>query len=245
MHGAREMAREWSRDVLSALPELTEVDVAVFAPATLVGTLAELAAGSGLAVGGQDLSQHESGAHTGDLSGAMLKEAGATAVLVGHSERRNDHGETDELVAEKAERALAIGLHPIVCVGETLGEREREQTESVVVRQFKAVAQRLGEEGVAQITLAYEPVWAIGTGHTATPEQAQEVHGLLRHRLRVLSDRIAAETRILYGGSVKGANAAELFAMADIDGGLIGGASLEAEDFLPICRAAHDSRSAT
>ena len=243
MHGSRSSAREWVRDVTAELSDLDAVDAAVFPPATLIATAADAAGNSSLAVGGQDVSEHESGAHTGDVSVAMLSEAGASMVIVGHSERRADHGESDDLVASKAAQALAGGLQPVICVGETLAEREAGQTEAVVARQLDAVVAALGADGLAASVLAYEPVWAIGTGKTATPDQAQAVHDFLRRRLATVDDRMASEMRILYGGSVKGANARELFDMADIDGGLIGGASLAAEDFLPICRAAQDLRS--
>lgn len=189
-----------------------------------------------VSLGAQDCSVHTAGAHTGEVSVEMLAEFGCRYVIVGHSERRADHHESDELVAAKAARALEGGLVPIVCVGETLAEREAGQTEAVVLRQLRAVTDRLGEQ-TAQIVLAYEPVWAIGTGKTATPEQAQEVHAVLRRHLRAVSPA-AGDITVLYGGSVKPDNAAELFRQPDIDGGLIGGASLKAEDFLAIVDAA-------
>jgi triosephosphate isomerase len=190
-----------------------------------------------VAWGGQDLSLHESGAYTGEVSGAMLRDFGCQFVIVGHSERRSLHGETDAIVAGKALQALACGLTPIVCVGETLEEREAGHTDSVVSRQLKAVLDVLGQQ-LGKIVVAYEPVWAIGTGKTATPEMAQQVHAQLR-RLLVGADAIAGNgVRLLYGGSMKPDNARDLLAMADIDGGLIGGASLRAEDFLAIARSA-------
>lgn len=212
-------------------------DVAVCVPAVYLAQVQLLLAGQGgIALGAQDVSQHESGAYTGDVSAAMLKELGARYVIVGHSERRQYQGETDAQVAIKAQRALAAGLTPIVCVGETLQEREQGETESVVGRQLSAVIQLNGER-LADLVVAYEPVWAIGTGRTATPEQAQAVHAALR-ALLAAADLQAAGVRILYGGSMNAGNAAELLAQPDIDGGLIGGASLKARDFLKIIETA-------
>ena len=212
-------------------------DVAVCVPAVYLAQVQLLLAGQGgIALGAQDVSQHESGAYTGDVSVAMLKELGARYVIVGHSERRQYQGETDAQVAVKAQRALAAGLTPIVCVGETLREREQGETESVVSRQLSAVIQLNGER-LADLVVAYEPVWAIGTGRTATPEQAQTVHAALR-ALLAAADLQAAGVRILYGGSMNAGNAAELLAQPDIDGGLIGGASLKARDFLKIIETA-------
>ncbi len=212
-------------------------DVAVCVPAVYLAQVQLLLAGQGgIALGAQDVSQHESGAYTGDVSAAMLKELGARYVIVGHSERRQYQRETDAQVAVKAQRALAAGLTPIVCVGETLREREQGETESVVSRQLSAVIQLNGER-LADLVVAYEPVWAIGTGRTATPEQAQTVHAALR-ALLAAADLQAAGVRILYGGSMNAGNAAELLAQPDIDGGLIGGASLKARDFLKIIETA-------
>ena len=191
--------------------------------------------GSPIAWGAQDLSERPSGAYTGDVSAAMVAEFGCTYAIVGHSERRSLHGESDELVARKAEATLAAGLKPIVCVGETLAQRDAGETEAVVLRQLDAVIARLGV-GVTKAAVAYEPVWAIGTGRTAKPEQAQEVHKLLRQRLRK-ADKAAAEVLLLYGGSVKADNARALFACPDIDGGLVGGASLKAEEVLTSAHA--------
>lgn len=212
-------------------------DVAVCVPAVYLAQVQLLLAGQGgIALGAQDVSQHESGAYTGDVSAAMLKELGARYVIVGHSERRQYQGETDAQVAVKAQRALAAGLTPIVCVGETLRAREQGETESVVSRQLSAVIQLNGER-LVDLVVAYEPVWAIGTGRTATPEQAQAVHAALR-ALLAAADLQAAGVRILYGGSMNAGNAAELLAQPDIDGGLIGGASLKARDFLKIIETA-------
>jgi triosephosphate isomerase (TIM) len=210
--------------------------VAVCVPAPYLAQVQMLRTGSALEVGAQDVSQHEQGAYTGEVSAAMLKEFGVRYAIVGHSERRQYHGETDALVAEKARVALAAGITPIVCVGETLAEREAGKTEEVVKRQMAAVIHTNGH-CISEIVVAYEPVWAIGTGRTATPEQAQQVHALLRAQLKAAtehSDRI----QLLYGGSMNAANAASLLAQPDIDGGLIGGASLKAADFLQIIAAA-------
>ncbi len=210
-------------------------EVAVCAPFPYLADVALSLQGSAIASGAQDCSAHESGAYTGEVSAAMLAEYGCRYVIVGHSERRALHGEGDTLVADKAKIALAKGLTPIVCVGESLAERESGQTETVVKRQLSAVIHTLGH-CISQIVVAYEPVWAIGTGKTATPDQAQAVHALLRAQLKAASEK-AGEMKILYGGSVKPDNAATLFSQADIDGGLIGGASLKAADFVAICRA--------
>lgn len=215
-------------------------DVAVCVPFPYLGQCRQLLEVSNIALGAQDCSVHSSGAHTGEVSVAMLQDFGCRYVIVGHSERRADHHESDSLVAAKAERALEVGMTPIVCVGESLAERESGETATVVLRQLQAVTHLLGGQ-TAGIVVAYEPVWAIGTGRTATAAQAQEVHALLRAHLRKVSEA-AGEVRILYGGSVKPDNAAELFAQPDIDGGLIGGASLKATDFLAIAGAAHDRR---
>jgi triosephosphate isomerase len=190
--------------------------------------------GSGIAWGAQDVSEQPGGAHTGDVSAAMVAEFGCTYAIVGHSERRAQHGESDAVVARKAAAALAVGLKPIVCVGETLAERDAGQTEAVVLRQLDAVVAQLADR-LAQAVIAYEPVWAIGTGHNATPEQAQAVHALLRQRLREAG--LVAGVPLLYGGSVKAGNARALFSRPDVDGGLVGGASLDAAEFLAIANA--------
>lgn len=210
--------------------------VAVCVPAPYLAQVQMLRAGSQLELGAQDLSQHEQGAYTGEVSAAMLKEFGVRYAIVGHSERRQYHGETDTVVAEKAKVALAAGITPIVCVGETLAEREAGRTEEVVKRQMAAVIHTNGH-CISEIVVAYEPVWAIGTGRTATPEQAQQVHALLRAQLKAATEH-ADRVRILYGGSMNAGNAATLLAQPDIDGGLIGGASLKAPDFLQIIAAA-------
>jgi triosephosphate isomerase (TIM) len=236
MHGSRAGNAALLAGVLQARPLACEVAVCV--PYPFLGDTAVSLAETGLHWGAQDCSMHEQGAFTGEVSVAMLQEFGCRYVIVGHSERRALHGETDQLVADKAKICLAHGVTPIVCVGETRTQRESGQTDDVVKRQMATVIQTLAH-CAGEIVVAYEPVWAIGTGLTATPEQAQAVHGLLRAQLRAATGERAAEMKILYGGSVKPDNAATLFGQADIDGGLIGGASLKAADFVAICRAAH------
>jgi triosephosphate isomerase len=210
--------------------------VAVCVPAPYLAQVQMLRAGSQLELGAQDVSRHEQGAFTGEVSAAMLKEFGVRYALVGHSERRQYHGETDAVVADKAKAALAAGVTPIACVGESLAEREAGKTEEVVKRQMAAVIHANGH-CISEVVVAYEPVWAIGTGRTATPEQAQQVHALLRAQLKAATEHVD-RIRILYGGSMNAANAASLLAQPDIDGGLIGGASLKAADFLQIIAAA-------
>ncbi|MDP9901488.1 triose-phosphate isomerase [Variovorax ginsengisoli] len=212
-------------------------DVAVCVPAPYLAQVQALLSGSPIALGAQDVSAHPQGAFTGEQSAAMLGEFGVRYAIVGHSERRQYHGETDETVAAKAAAALAKGITPIVCVGETLAEREAGRTEEVVKRQLAAVIHVNGH-CISEIVVAYEPVWAIGTGVTASPEQAQAVHAVLRAQLHHAASEHAAGIQILYGGSMNATNAATLLAQADIDGGLIGGASLKAPDFLQIIAAA-------
>ncbi|WP_394787990.1 triose-phosphate isomerase [Rhodoferax sp.] len=213
-----------------------ECGVAVCVPAPYWAQAQVLLASSAIDLGAQDVSQYAAGAFTGELSAAMLKEFGVRYAIVGHSERRLYHGETDAVVAAKTQAALANGITPIVCVGETLAEREAGHTEEVVKRQLAAVVHTNGH-CISEIVLAYEPVWAIGTGKTATPEQAQQVHALLRAQLHAASNQ-SDRIQILYGGSMNAANAAQLLAQADIDGALVGGASLKAADFLAIVSAA-------
>jgi triosephosphate isomerase len=234
MHGSRPANAELLAGILAARPYAA--DVAVCAPFPYLGETAVALAASGIGWGAQDCSAHEQGAYTGEVSAAMLAECGCRYAIVGHSERRAYHAESDSLVADKAAAALAHGVTPIVCVGETLAERDAGRTEEVVARQLAAAIDKLGER-VAGIVVAYEPVWAIGTGRTATPAQAQQVHRALRAQLQAAAAG-GGGVRILYGGSVKPDNAAELFGQPDIDGGLIGGASLKAVDFVTICRAA-------
>ena len=211
-------------------------DMALCAPAPYLAQMQALLQGSPIAWGSQDVSAHEQGAYTGEVSVAMLKDFGCRYAIVGHSERRQCQGETDDVVAAKAQCALAAGVTPIVCVGETLAQREAGETESVVKRQLAAVIHAVGH-CITEIVVAYEPVWAIGTGKTATPEMAQAVHAVLRAQLAAASTN-AKRVHILYGGSMNAANAASLLAQPDIDGGLIGGASLKSADFLQIVAAA-------
>jgi triosephosphate isomerase len=211
--------------------------MALCAPAPYLAQLQALLKDSAIAWGAQDVSAHEQGAYTGEVSAAMLRDFACRYAIVGHSERRQYHGETDVTVATKAQRALALGITPIVCVGETLAEREGGQTESVVKRQLAAVIHAVAH-CTSEIVVAYEPVWAIGTGKTATPEMAQQVHAVLRAQLSAATQH-PERVHILYGGSMNAANAASLLAQPDIDGGLIGGASLKAADFLQIVAAAH------
>jgi triosephosphate isomerase len=214
-------------------------DVVVCPPYVYLHQVEQGLAGSGAELGAQNVSHREAGAFTGEITAEMLVEAGARWVIVGHSERRvPHHGEDDEIVAAKAERAFAVGLKPIVCVGETLDEREAGRTEAVIGTQLAAVLRRCPPAQLARGAIAYEPVWAIGTGRTASPEQAQQVHAAIRAQLAMQDAAAAPAVRLLYGGSVKPSNAAALFAQPDIDGGLIGGASLVAADFLSICAAA-------
>jgi triosephosphate isomerase len=234
MHGSRAANAELLAGILAARP--FTADVAVCVPYVFLTETAATLAASDVRWGAQDVSQHEQGAYTGEVSAAMLQELGCRYTLVGHSERRAYHAESDQLVAQKAQAALARGVTPIVCVGETLAERDAGQTEAVVKRQLAAVIHTLAH-CAAEMVVAYEPVWAIGTGRTATPEQAQAVHAVLRAQLQAATGH-GERMKILYGGSVKPDNAATLFAQADIDGGLIGGASLKAADFVAICRAA-------
>ncbi len=211
--------------------------VAVCVPAPYLAQVQALLAGTAIALAAQDVSQHASGAFTGEVAADMLREFGTRYCLVGHSERRQYHGESDLTVALKAQRALAAGVTPIVCVGETLAQREAGQTEEVVKRQLAAVIHTNGH-CISEIIVAYEPVWAIGTGKTATPQEAQQVHAVLRSQLRAATPH-ADRVQILYGGSMNAANAAQLLSQPDIDGGLVGGASLKPADFLTIITAAH------
>ncbi|MEO7430493.1 MAG: triose-phosphate isomerase [Dokdonella sp.] len=236
MHGSRAMARE----LVDAIADVASsgVEIVVLPPFPYLDTMIARHASSGIAFGGQDLSENVQGAYTGDVSGSMLKDLGCRYVLVGHSERRHYHEESNEQVAAKFVSAQVAGLIPILCVGETLGEREADATEAVIGRQIDAVLTLSGVQSLAHAVVAYEPVWAIGTGKTASPEQAQAVHAFVRDKISGLDATIASSLRLLYGGSVKPANAAELFGQADVDGGLIGGASLVAAEFLAICAAA-------
>lgn len=237
LNGSLAANRELLHGVIAGLPA-TGVEVMVCPPAVYLAPVAAELAATAVLLGAQDVSAHGQGAFTGEVSAAMLRDVGCTHTLIGHSERRTLFGDTDDAVAAKFVAARSASLQPVLCIGETLDERGAGQTMHVVGRQLDAVLNAVGADGFAGAIVAYEPVWAIGTGQTATPEQAQEVHAAIRARLAAADAKLAAETRILYGGSVKGANAAELFSMTDIDGGLIGGASLKAGDFLAICEAA-------
>jgi len=237
MHGSRAMVSELLQGLLQGTGNESAVDMAVFPPFPYLADTQALLKGSSISWGGQNLNPAPQGAHTGEVSASMLLDFGCSHVLVGHSERRTIYGETDEGVADRFEAALAAGLEPVLCIGETLEERENGETESVVDRQLQAVLSRCGIAGFNRAIVAYEPVWAIGTGMTASPDQAQAVHAFIRDKFASQDDIIAGQLRILYGGSVNGSNAADLFARKDIDGGLVGGASLKVEDFLAIRNA--------
>lgn len=223
--------------VAAGMAKLPEVDCAVCVPFPYLAQAQQLLRGTPVKWGAQNVHQLEKGAYTGEVAASMLCDFGCRYVIVGHSERRSLYGETSQLVAEKFAAAQKTGLVPILCVGETLEQREKDSTEAVVAEQLDAVIKLLGVLSLRNAVLAYEPVWAIGTGKTASPQQAQAVHAFIRQRIAGLDGQVAQGLCILYGGSVKAANAVELFAMPDIDGGLIGGASLVAEEFLAICRA--------
>jgi triosephosphate isomerase (TIM) len=233
MHGSHKANAELLTAIQAAGP--VQADMAVCVPFPYLSETAVGLSGSNIRWGAQDCSAHEQGAYTGEVSAVMLREFGCSYVIVGHSERRAYHHESDQLVADKAKIALAHGITPIVCVGETLAERDAGQTQAVVMRQLSAVIHTLAH-CVGEMVVAYEPVWAIGTGKTASPAQAQTVHALLRAQLQAATPH-ANKMRLLYGGSVKPDNAQELFSQADIDGGLIGGAALKAADFVAIGRA--------
>ena len=238
MYGSLAANQVLLEELVAGVVGLSEVGVAVCVPFPYLAQAQQCLAGSPVVWGAQNLSEYEGGAYTGEVAGSMLIEFGCQYVIVGHSERRALFGDNDDRVADKVGRALACGLMPILCVGETLEEREAGRTVAVVVRQLAAVLRKVGVAAFAQVVVAYEPVWAIGTGKTASAVQAQEVHAAIRAEIAAEDSAVAEKVKILYGGSVKPGNAAELFAMPDIDGGLIGGAALVAQDFLAICRAA-------
>jgi len=237
LHGSRQFATDLVSDLVASLP-IEGVEVVILPPLPYLGELVEAFEGRAIAFGSQDVSSNEKGAYTGEVSAAMLAEVGARFGLVGHSERRQYHNETSELVARKFAAALHAGLAPVLCVGETLEQREAGQTEQVIAAQLAPVLALVGPAGFQHAVVAYEPVWAIGTGRTASKEQAQQVHAFIRGEVAKLDARIADSLPILYGGSVKPDNAGELFAQPDVDGGLVGGASLVAADFLAIATAA-------
>lgn len=238
MNGSRSSIKELLEGVKAGMGNVKSAEVAVCAPSIYLADVSEQCSGSAVAWGGQNLSTEAKGAFTGEISADMLLDVKCEYVIVGHSERRTLYGETDELVAEKFEVARKAGLKPILCIGESLEERESGVTIDVCARQINAVIEKSGVEALTDGVIAYEPIWAIGTGVTATPEQAQETHAAIRKMIAEKDASVAEKVRIQYGGSMNAANATELLAMEDIDGGLIGGASLKAEDFLAICTAA-------
>jgi len=237
MNGSLDSVRALVRDVCAGVASGSPAEVAVCPPSIYIPEVSRLLTETTVELGAQNVSDQESGAFTGEISATMLKDYNCRYVIVGHSERRNIYGEADEFVARKFTRASQTGLTPILCVGELLEEREAGITEEVIARQLDAVIDAAGVSAFTNAVIAYEPVWAIGTGRNATPDQAQEVHAFIRLRLARNDDNIADHIRILYGGSVKADNAKEIFSMVDVDGGLIGGASLQADDFLSICRS--------
>lgn len=237
MNGSSQSIQSLMEGVKQGLSSVKNAEVAVCPPFVYLQQVSALVAGTPIALGAQNVSDQDPGAFTGEVAIDMLRDFNCTYVIVGHSERRAIYKESDELVAKKFAKVQAAGLTPILCVGELLEEREAGQTEAVVKRQLEAVINLQGVASLEKAVIAYEPVWAIGTGKTATPQQAQEVHAFIRTLIAQRDAGVAEKVRIQYGGSVKGSNAAELFAMPDIDGGLIGGASLKADDFLAICKA--------
>ncbi|MEE9328446.1 MAG: triose-phosphate isomerase [Cocleimonas sp.] len=236
LNGSKDSIQELLKGILAGMPE-AKADVAVCAPYIYIPLVEEILSGTEIGYGSESISEHDSGAFTGEIAGSMLKEFSCQYAIVGHSERRTLFGEQDADTANKFAAARKHGLTPILCIGELLEERESGTTEEVVARQLDAVIELEGVEALNDAVIAYEPVWAIGTGMTASPQQAQDVHAFIRGKIAALNAGVAEKVQILYGGSVNGGNADELFAMEDIDGGLIGGASLKAEDFLAICRA--------
>ncbi|MEJ2603371.1 MAG: triose-phosphate isomerase [Gammaproteobacteria bacterium] len=238
MHGSLAANRELVENILAGAGRAPGVEFLVCPPAPYLGSVGRQLEGSGIALGAQTVSEHAAGAYTGEVAASMLADLGCRYVIVGHSERRTIYGETDDTVSAKFEAAQREKLVPVLCVGETLEQREAGETEAVIGRQLGTVMDRVGVDAFRAAVIAYEPVWAIGTGRTASPDQAAEVHTYIRSLVASRDEAIAGALRILYGGSVKPDNAAGLFARADIDGGLIGGASLQAEAFLAIGEAA-------
>ncbi len=241
MNGSQSTALALCHDLISGTGSLTGIEVLICPPAILLHRVSQALEASSISTGAQDIDEHESGAYTGQIAASMVRDAGGICTILGHSERRTLYGESDARVAAKVNVARSQGLMPIVCVGETRKEREDHLTEKVVIRQVDSILEGCGIDTFQQGVIAYEPVWAIGTGLTATPDQAQAVHALIRHRLGQQDADMAARCRILYGGSMKSGNAAELLEQPDIDGGLVGGASLMATEFLAICQAASDT----
>lgn len=238
MNGTRASSQQLLADILAGLPADCRADVGVCPPALFIPEIAAALSGKTVRLGAQNVADQDAGAYTGEISAPMLREFNCSLAIVGHSERRAIYGETDALVAARYAKAIAHGVTPILCVGETLEEREANATFAVIDQQMNAVLELCGIESLRQAVIAYEPVWAIGTGRTASTEQAQEVHAYIRAQLAAQNAEVAAGVQILYGGSVKADNAAALFGQADVDGGLIGGASLDAQSFLAICLAA-------
>jgi triosephosphate isomerase len=238
MHGSRAANEALLGELGERVKPEWQVGVAVFPPYVYLADAVRMLEEADIDVGAQDVCVHPVGAFTGQVSASMLKDVGCRYVIVGHSERRRLYHDDDTLVARKFGAVLSVGLSPVLCVGETLEEHEAERTEAVVARQLDAVTAMNGVKSLGSALIAYEPVWAIGTGRTATPEQAQAVHAYVRHRIYRQDAKVSTEVRILYGGSVKASNAAELFSMPDVDGGLVGGASLSADEFLQIIAAA-------
>lgn len=237
MNGTKASAQALLSGVVTGAASISKAEIVVCPPFPFLSLSEQLLTSSSVQLGAQTVSTESSGAYTGEVSASMLAEFGCRYVIIGHSERREYYGETDEIVAKKLSACLAQGLTPILCVGESLQQREQNQTESVIAGQIDGIVSRIGIDAFNQIEIAYEPIWAIGTGMTATPEQAQAVHAFIRQRIAKDSQVIAEKIRILYGGSMKAANAHDLLSQPDIDGGLIGGASLVADDFLAICQA--------
>lgn len=237
MNGSSASVSELIEGIKAGAGEIS-AEVAVCPPFVYISTIATAIAGSAIKLGAQNMCDQDSGAFTGEVSGPMLKDIGCEYVIIGHSERRTLYGETDEVTAAKYGAVLKNGLKPVFCIGETLAERESGVTNEVIARQIDAIISSDGVGSLANAVLAYEPVWAIGTGKTATPEQAQDVHAFIRGKIAELDAGVAEGLRILYGGSMNPGNAADLIAQPDIDGGLIGGASLKPNDFLAICKAA-------
>jgi len=237
MNGTRESATQLVNAILQDSALSAKMEIVICPPFVYLAEMAKLLKGSALVLGAQDMCAEGNGAYTGEISGSMLRDVDCRYVIVGHSERRTLYGEDDAMVARKFMAALKAELTPILCVGESLNQRQRGETHTVIMRQLTAVLDATGIYAFEKAVVAYEPVWAIGTGKTATPAQAQEVHALIRAGISTGDARIASAIRLVYGGSVKASNAAELFHMPDIDGGLVGGASLEAHEFLAICKA--------
>lgn len=239
LNGSTQQNKDLLEGILGGLQDVKKAEIAVCSPFIYIPQVADLLNGTAVSYGAQNVSEYDSGAYTGEISAPMLKEFGCKYAIVGHSERRSIFGESDQQVAAKFMSAQKSGIRPILCVGELLEERETGETQNVVAKQLDAVLAAAGVDALKDAVIAYEPVWAIGTGKTATPEQAQEVHAFIRQRVAEQNADVASAVQVLYGGSVKPDNAKELFGQPDIDGGLIGGASLDAAGFLSICCAAN------